>query len=128
MNLPDLFLKEEEVIVSNLEQNVHAVAQGTLYAGIPASTIPALVKNPHQYGVGAGIGAALGCIIRLTSTVPNTTLQNWADWLVHSVAMNTISKAAIGTTQTAGIAGNAVLASIETSQYAPLFERIKDEG
>jgi hypothetical protein len=122
MTLNNVFLKDAQTVVTNLEQNVHAVAQGTFYAAIPTSTIPALVQNPQLYGIGVGLGAAAGCIIRLTSTIPSTTWKNWTDWLVHTAAMNNLSKGVFGTLQAAGITGNTLLGIFENSQNTILFE------
>lgn len=113
--LPTYMLKNTSAEISQTDIQRHTLAQGLLYLGIPASTLPMFANNPKNFGIGFGIGIACGALIATISTAKRNTTNNEAwQWLARSAAVTNIYKGALGGLQAGGIAGN-VIASLLNS-------------
>lgn len=121
--IPKYALKDQNAEISQKDIQRHTLAQGLLYLGVPASTLPMLANNPRNFGIGLGIGAACGALIAMISTAKRNSKGEAFDWLERSVAVTNIYKAAVGGIQAIGIAGNFIATVIPSdSELFPIFE------
>lgn len=125
-NMPDIMLRHDSEEVTKTQMKVHAVVHGTFMGSIPASTIPSLVKNPQLYSLGAAAGASVACIykIAIETICPSSSscYQSWADWIVHSAAMNNTTKIIMGVLNSAGVTGNIVAGLMTDTALVALAE------
>jgi len=106
--LPSYALKDLTDEISEKDIQKHTLAQGLLYLGVPASTLPMLANDPKNFGIGFGIGAACGTLIAVISTAKRNHKDDAWKWLQRSAAVTNIYKGIMGSLQAGGISGNIV--------------------
>jgi hypothetical protein len=123
--LPSYMLKHPSTVITAAETQAHSVGQAILYLGVPSSTIPALAKNPLQFGIGFGIGAAAGALAHGISTAQITQEGHIWHWLERSAAMNNLFKGAIAALHSGIITANMVAGLVTSDKsYFPIFEGV----
>jgi hypothetical protein len=96
--------------ISNVTAAVHQTATGAVFASIPASTIPALIKNPLFYALGAvsGIFGAFvyTCCKQMEKRCSLGYFERWKSFLNHTMAIRSWAKGTLGSVVTGLVSGN----------------------
>lgn len=124
-NLPAVFRLPDHVEVTNADLQGHAIVQLFGFVGIPASTIPAMLKNQPVYWTGVAIGAVAALVCEFASTSHlNPRFKDYLKWWTRSASMNSLSKALLGGAHVVGISANTfVNVSVQpNNEFYTLFQ------